>query len=95
MVSLIANRQRLLSTRTGSLIIRRAIYGPVNTAQAGKDETPRIRNLVQNDRLAILVSHDLLGDPFPNQLKQLTVEYTFEGQLLSRITPEGHYCNLP
>jgi hypothetical protein len=90
-VSLISNRRSL----NGSFIIHRAIYGPVNTAQAGKDETIRIRSRVQNDSLSILVGQDLLGDPFRDQFKQLTVDYEFNGHRETRITPEGHWCNLP
>lgn len=80
---------------TGSLFIHRAIYGPVLNPTAGEDETARVRTYARNDSLSILAGHDLLGDPFPGQPKQLTVEYTFKGNLLTKIIREGQWCNLP
>jgi len=94
-VSLISNRNRMPLAQTGNLAIHRAIYGPTTSSQGGKDETALVRSWIVNGSLSFVVGGDKFGDPFPNQFKQLTVDYSAGGIRRTAIIQQDHWCNLP
>ena len=68
------------STPSGHLAIRRATY-QANDGKGSTDVTAALVRQVQNDRLAIVVNNKTLGvDPALDHIKQLHVDYEWEGQ---------------
>ncbi len=78
---------------SGDLRITRAVYG------AGKrtvDVTARLNGLVHDGQLRVPASNDALGgDPAHNQVKTLTVWYTFNGRPAQVTVNENDFLQLP
>ena len=74
------------------LIIHKAMYGTVSHCQ---DVTRLVRTLVKDNRLDFKPGTALFGDPFPNEYKCLTVDYTFEGVRLQKEFPQDVWVSIP
>lgn len=78
---------------SGDLRITRAVYG------AGKrtvDVTARLSASIRDGELKVPVSNDSMGgDPARNQVKTLTVWYTFNGRSAQVTVNENGFLNLP
>ncbi len=59
------------------------------------DVTDLARNLLRDGRLEISASNDLAGDPAPNLIKRLVVEYVLDGELRTASVVEGAGMVLP
>jgi len=66
------------------LVINKATYG-------GQDCTEQISNLTKKGRLTVKANNDIIGDPVHGQIKKLIVEYTLNGESLSKEAVEGNY----
>jgi membrane-bound inhibitor of C-type lysozyme len=98
-------RTRQVTYRAGQLItlqiynyqsglrINRAVYGAGNNAS---DVTSRLNSQIQGDQLNLRVNNDTMGgDPAPNQVKTLTVQYAINGQTNQVVVNEGDTLRLP
>ena len=80
---------------TGKLEITRAAYEALSGAGSG-DVTERVRAAMRDGKLEISTSPDELGgDPAYGHVKQLKVEYVFNGAPGTAIAPEGARLVLP
>jgi hypothetical protein len=77
------------------LTIQRAVYAAVDGA-GEKDVTKKLARMVAEDRLPILAGNDELGgDPAVDHLKELRVDYTFNGEPGHKTVQEGETFSLP
>ena len=74
------------------LVIHRAMYG---SDFGGQDVTEKVRFQVHDGAANFVVGSFLFGDPRPNELKYLTVDYSYRGKRDKKITPQDNWCNLP
>lgn len=65
-----------------------AIYG-------NKDVTDILSEYVVDNKLDIIVSNNIFGDPLPNVYKYLKVKYLYNGVLMENKFGENHKCELP
>lgn len=78
------------------LQIRRAVYGVLTVEQPDLvDVTEQLRALVRDNRLSVRADNAIAGDPAPNVVKQLRVEYTVDGQPASATVDEGAMLTIP
>ena len=81
--------------QTPKLEIRRAIYGVFKRPDGGKvDITAELRKRVKDGRLQVPVSNDLAGDPAPDVVKELQIEYAVDGVVKSAVFSEGQELNI-
>jgi DUF3011 family protein/DnaJ-like protein len=81
------------ATYQGNLQILRAVYGAGNRLS---DVTNRLNSQIRDNQLSLQVTNDTMGgDPSPNQVKTLTVQYTYNGSSAQAIVNEGNYLSLP
>jgi hypothetical protein len=79
----------------GKLEITRAAYEALSGAGSG-DVTERVRAAMRDGHLEIsAIPDDLGGDPAYGHVKQLKVEYVFNGEPGTAIAPEGGRLVLP
>lgn len=67
----------------------------ISATYGGKDCTEALRNRVVGDRLVVLSSNDIIGDPCVNTVKTLVVEYEHEGITKKATASEGSYISIP
>ena len=67
---------------------------PVAIAQANDLGDYRLYGLPPG-RLQVYAGNQLTGDPCPGVVKQLAVEYSYEGARRTRVIPEGQSLSLP
>ena len=80
---------------SGKLEITRAAYEALSGAGSG-DVTERVRAAIRDGRLEISASPDVLGgDPAYGHVKQLKIEYVFNGKPGTAIAAEGGRLVLP
>ena len=80
------------SASTPALAIQVASYGVTYEA----DVTEALSKLVVNDKLSVVVNNDTLGgDPAPNIIKRLHVDYTLDGKRYSQDVDEGSTLRIP
>ena len=84
---------RVNNTYQGRLHINRAMYGRDNRVS---DVTSRLNSQIQGDQLNLVVNNQNMGgDPAPNQVKILTVQYAINGQANQVVLNEGETLRLP
>jgi hypothetical protein len=93
----IAHKGGGTSTRyTPKLEIRQAVYGAFNNPVGGKvDVTAKLKEMIKDGLLQAQASNDLAGDPMPNVVKELRVEYAVDGVVQSAVFKEGEEIQLP
>jgi hypothetical protein len=74
-----------ISTR---LLIRKAVYGDLANNKTD-DVTDQVQGLVRKNTLSIKADNDTFGDPAPNVVKKLRIDYTFDGTQKSKTIPEN------
>lgn len=75
-------------------------WRPVSTKTGGraasqKDVTAHLAGLVKNNTLSVVAGNDLAGDPAPNTVKELRVDYTLGGAAHSQTVNEGAALQIP
>ena len=83
------------SARQPSLTVRRAMYHPSDKNKPGKDVTTLVRALVKERGPSFFVDEVTFGDPFMNEHKALTVEYTYGDEWRSKTIAQNQWFNLP
>jgi len=79
-----------------TLEIREAVYGVLTTdVQDMVEVTQQLRLLVEDNTLSVRATNGLAGDPAPNIIKQLRVEYALNGQTLTKTVDENALLQLP
>lgn len=76
------------------LVIHKAVYGVLPDGDS-IDVTAIIAGMVRTNSLAFTVNNDDLGDPAPDENKQLRVDYTFNGKDGSQTVAEGKTLKIP
>jgi len=80
------------NSSTPALVIQVASYAVTHEA----DVTEALSTLVANDKLSVVVNNDTLGgDPAPNIVKRLHVDYTLNGKRYSQDVDEGGSLTIP
>jgi hypothetical protein len=74
-----------ISTR---LFIHKALYGDLTNNKAD-DVTDQLRALVSKNTLSVKADNETFGDPAPNVVKKLRVDYTFDGVKKSKSVAEN------
>lgn len=70
------------------LVIVKAVYGDLPYGQAS-DVTADLSDMVENDGLEVTVGNNTFGDPAFGKVKELLVEYKFDGRKKSITLQEG------
>ncbi len=78
--------------RNNKLKIVRAKY---YTESSSLDITDELNNAVQDNRLKIILSNNIAGDPHKGSKKQGSVKYVFNGIENERVYIEGEPIDLP
>jgi hypothetical protein len=78
---------------SSKLVIRKAVFGDLSAGLVA-DVTAVLAAMVSGDRLEVMVSNLEFGDPDPNKLKQLKVDYVMNGAAGSRTVPEHYQLRL-
>lgn len=77
------------------LFIRKAVYGSLPNGPSA-DVTDIVADLVRKNRLSVEASNDQFGgDPAPNVVKKLRVDYTFDGVNHSKTVGENQTLTIP
>jgi hypothetical protein len=77
------------------LFIIKAVYGALPDGPTS-DVTEIVADLVRKNRLSVEASNDQLGgDPAPNVVKKLRVDYTFDGVSHSKTVGENQTLTVP
>jgi len=88
----IVDRERKLTS--AGIVIQKAAYGDL-PGGASKDVTAKVAQMVQSGAMAIGASNaNFGGDPAPNIVKQLRIDYTVNGVEHSKTVSEGQTLNL-
>ncbi len=74
-----------ISTR---LFIRKAVYGDLANNKSD-DVTEQVANLVRKNTLSLKADNETFGDPAPNVVKKLRIDYTFDGVKKSKTVAEN------
>ena len=82
-------------TFMNELRITHAVYQSTEDSTASADVTAKLNGLISNGALIVTAGNAALGDPAPNQVKQLHVEYTLNGQPAAATVAEGTLLDLP
>jgi (4-O-methyl)-D-glucuronate---lignin esterase len=78
------------------LEISRAIYGAFKRPDGGQvDVTAKLKKMVKDGLLQATASNELAGDPAPNVVKELQIEYAVDGVVKSAVFGEGQEFKLP
>lgn len=81
---------------TDKLEILKALYGIFTNDRPGLfDVTEILSRKVKDNCLEMQASNDLAGDPLPDQVKALYVEYSYGDEKYTAQTLEGHTLKLP
>ncbi|MCD6350862.1 MAG: discoidin domain-containing protein [Armatimonadetes bacterium] len=87
--------------KKGKLLILRAVYGdlPAGPLPGPKkqvvDVTKQVRALVRDNTVSVVASNALAGDPAPNIVKQMRVDYLLDGHPYTKIVRENQLLVLP
>ncbi|MEA3364607.1 MAG: HEAT repeat domain-containing protein, partial [Candidatus Hydrogenedentes bacterium] len=88
----IVDRER--KPTSAGVVIQKAAYGDL-PGGASKDVTAKVAQMVQSGAMAIGASNaNFGGDPAPNIVKQLRIDYTMNGVEHSKTVSEGQTLNL-
>lgn len=74
-----------ISTR---LFVRKAVYGDL-AGNKTDDVTDQVKSLVRKNALSVKADNETFGDPAPDVVKKLRVEYTFDGVKKSKTVGEN------
>lgn len=86
----------LLPKPQHKLEITAATYGVLNCNGKGMvDVTEKLKAQVKNNRLEVVASNKLAGDPLPNIVKTLYVDYEYDGKPTRAQVSEGQQLVLP
>lgn len=77
---------------TDKLEIISATYG---TTEKVFDVTKNLSDLITEDRLGIVASNNIAGDPHPGVIKDLKIQYKYQGQEHTRAVKEGQELIIP
>ncbi|MFO7976802.1 MAG: family 16 glycoside hydrolase [Candidatus Hydrogenedentota bacterium] len=79
---------------SAGVVIQKALYGDL-PGGASKDVTAKVAQMVESGAMAIGASNgNFGGDPAPNIVKQLRIDYTVNGVEHSKVVREGQTLNL-
>ena len=76
----------------GNLVIISASYG---YGDHRVDVSQQLNDAIKDGKLHALVGNQLAGDPYPNVVKDLVLEYKFRDQMFQRAMKEGETLDLP
>jgi hypothetical protein len=78
-----------------TLEIRKAVYGQLDQAPAKTvDVTAKLAAMVRDGKLVVAAENDIAGDPAPLIIKQMRVEYVYDGRPLTVIVNEKEYVDI-
>lgn len=79
-----------------TLEIVKAVYGVLSAELPDVvDVTRQVAALVRDNRLALTATNALAGDPAPNVVKQLRVDYTYGGAAHTAVVEENQSLSIP
>jgi len=78
-----------------SVTVLRAMYHPSDKNKTGKDVTALVQTLVKERGPSFLIDQDTFGDPFREEFKALTVEYTYGDEWRTKTIAQDQWFNLP
>lgn len=79
-----------------TLEIVKAVYGVLSAELPDVvDVTAQLTSLVKENRLTVAATNALTGDPAPNVVKQLSVEYTYGGSSHTVVVEENQSLSIP
>ncbi|MGC8835316.1 MAG: glycosyl hydrolase, partial [Armatimonadota bacterium] len=80
--------------RAPRIEIRRAFYEPADGRPGGADVTAKVAEMVAAGEYSIPASNNVFGDPTPNIVKRLRVEYILNGRPMQKIAAENETLEL-
>ena len=78
-----------------TLEIVKATYGILGAPDKQVDVTGQVRGLVKEGALAVRGGNALAGDPAPNEIKQMRVDYLLDGEPGTSVVDENHMLYVP
>lgn len=81
-------------TAAPKLVIRKAVYGNLPDGDS-IDVTTIIAGMIRSNSLTFKVNNDDLGDPAPDDKKELHIDYTFNGKDDSQTVADGKTLKIP
>jgi HEAT repeat protein len=87
----LCNRQREMIP--GSAVVERAVYGDLPSGRVA-DVTEKVARMVKDGAVAISAANSNFGDPAPNVVKQLRVDYVENNVARSKTVREGETLTL-
>jgi HEAT repeat protein len=84
-------RQRRASS--GSIVIQKALYGDLPDGPSA-DVTGKVRQILESGARAVAATNGNFGDPAPNVVKRLQVDYTENETAFSKTVAEGETLRL-
>jgi hypothetical protein len=76
------------------LEIRKAVYGQLDQAAKTVDVTAKLAAMVRDDKLVVQADNDIAGDPAPLVIKQMRVEYVYDGRPCTIVVHEKEYVDI-
>lgn len=70
------------------LVVRKAVYGNFTSGKT-TDVTKMVEDMAETNFLKVTPTNATFGDPAEGQVKQLRLDYTFDGVAKSKITDEN------
>lgn len=84
---------RLQKLATGGVKVRKAVYGVLQDGPSA-DVTNKVAKMVESGELEVRASNGNFGDPAQGERKKLRVEYTVNGQPISKTVNENETLTL-
>jgi len=75
--------------RAPRIEVRRAFYEPADGRPGGADVTAKVAEMVAAGQYSIPATNSVFGDPTPDIVKRLRVEYLLNGKLIQKIAAEN------
>src|SRR5262249_22286394 len=72
----------------------KAYYEPADGSKPGADVTAKVKQLVDSGELSIGATNSNFGDPTPNIVKRLRIEYTLDGKPMTKTAGENQNVEL-
>lgn len=80
--------------RSPQIEIRRAFYEPADGRPGGADVTAKVAEMVAAGQCSIPATNSVFGDPTPNIVKRLRVEYLLDGKPMQKTASENQTLEL-
>ena len=90
----VAVAEKTRNAATHTLEVRKAVYGILDQPAKTVDVTAKVAAMAHEGKLVVQADNDLAGDPAPLVIKQMRVEYVYDGQPGICLVHEKEYVEI-